>query len=226
MSLRTATFTEPRSISDVLKFELGTYCRDTITIASGAGVVDFGTVLGKITLGAVSVAAKSGGNTGNGTFTLDATTPKIAGAQVGVYRVTCITAASDGGTFRVQDPSGVVLGDVAVAATFSNQINFVIADGAADFIVGDAFDVTVAAGSGKYVPADNTRIDGAQVAAAVLLSRVDATSADKTAIGLTRGPAEVSRLGLLWSAALNTTPERDLAITQLAALGIITRQTA
>ncbi len=48
--LRTMTFNEPKAISDVLKYEdEGTYSRDTVVIASGAGVLDFGTVLGKIT---------------------------------------------------------------------------------------------------------------------------------------------------------------------------------
>lgn len=89
-------------------------------------------------------AAKSGGNTGTGALTMDATTPVLSGAVDGVYTVRCITAATDSGTFRVTAPNGTVLGDVAVGATFANQVKFAIADGGTDFIVGDGFDITVA----------------------------------------------------------------------------------
>jgi len=89
-------------------------------------------------------AAKSGGNTGGGTITMDITTPVGAGAKEGVYTVRCIAAASNSGTFRVLDPDGFNLGDIAVGGTFDNDIKFVIADVGTDFIVGDGFDVTVA----------------------------------------------------------------------------------
>lgn len=102
--------------------------------------------------GSAASAAKSGGNTGGGTLTLDATTPVLAGAKVGVYTVRCIAAATDSGTFRVTDPDGFVIGDVAVGATFANDIKFAIADGAPDFVVGDGFDITVSG---------NTLISGA-----------------------------------------------------------------
>lgn len=48
--LRVTTFAEPVNISDVIKMEAeGTYCRELVTIVSGAGVLAIGTVLGKIT---------------------------------------------------------------------------------------------------------------------------------------------------------------------------------
>ncbi len=96
----------------------------------------------------VSAAAHAGG-TGNGTITMDVTTPLLTNAQSGVYTAKCITAATNGGTFRVADPHGNVLGDVAVGATFANQVKFVIADGSTDFIVGDQFDITVAIDVGR-----------------------------------------------------------------------------
>jgi hypothetical protein len=162
--------------------------RKPVTIASGAGSLVKGTVLGKITKGAVSSAAKSGGNAANtGALTLDATTPKLAGAKAGIYTVRCITAATNGGTFRVTDPNGNVLGDVAVGATFSNQIKFSIADGTQDFIVGEGFDITIAAGSGNYTAYDNDNVDGSETAAAVLSEDVDATSADVNAVAFVAG---------------------------------------
>jgi hypothetical protein len=104
--------------------------------------------LGTAAIAAAAARAAKAGNTGDGVMTLDATTPVLSGAQLGVYKAVCITAASNGGTFRVSDPLGNVLGDVAVGATFANQIKFAIADGSADFIVGDEIDVTV---SGRVV---------------------------------------------------------------------------
>lgn len=49
VALRTQTWNEPSNVSDVIKFEHPTYSRDLVTIASGAGVLEIGTVLGKIT---------------------------------------------------------------------------------------------------------------------------------------------------------------------------------
>jgi Bacteriophage lambda head decoration protein D len=136
-----------------------------------------GSVLGKITLGAVSET--HAGNTGTGAMTLDATTPKLANAQVGVYKAVCITAVENGGVFRVSDPMGNVLGDVAVGATFASQIKFSIAD-ATDFIVGDTFLITVAKGSEKYKLATSAAVDGSQYPDAVLAKDTDATGGDTT----------------------------------------------
>lgn len=92
-----------------------------------------------------AAAAKAGGNAANtGAITMDATTPVLTGAKPGVYTIRCIAAAANSGTFRVEDPDGFVKGDVAVGATFSDDIKFSIADGSQDFIVGEGFDVTVA----------------------------------------------------------------------------------
>lgn len=158
-----------------------------VTILSGEGALAIGTVLGKIKLGASSSAAKSGGNTGNGTLTLDATTPILANAQTGIYQVRCIATATDGGTFRVTGPKGNVLGDVAVGATFGNQIKFAIADGSTDFAAGDGFDITIAQGSGKYRAYDDDNVDGSQDAALILADAVDATSADQKATAYATG---------------------------------------
>jgi len=152
-----------------------------------SGILAIGTLLGKILLGTASSAAKSGGNTGQGTLTLDGTTPILANAKAGIYTVRCIAAASGGGTFRVTDPFGHVLGDVAVGATFANQIKFVIANGDPDFIVGDGFDITIAEGSGKYKAYDKDNVDGSQYPELILTEEVDATSADVKTTGYASG---------------------------------------
>lgn len=230
VALRTTSFTEPAAVSDVLKYELGNICREVITVLDGTAAFAIGMVLGKISKAAATAAAKSGGNTGNGTLTIDATTPTKAGAKVGVYTVRCIAAAANNGTFRVTDPDGFVIGDVVMAGgagAFDNDVKFALADGSSDFIVGDGFDITVAAGSGKYVPHDPTGNDGREIASAVALQPVDASEADVTdVVVLARGPAEVSNTGLKWHSSVDNNTKKGNAIAQLAALGIITRRGA
>jgi hypothetical protein len=123
-----------------------------VSITAGGG-----TVGGRSTTASTStVAAKAGGNTGNGTCIKDGTTPLLTGYQDGVYTIICTVAATNNGTFRITDPKGSVLGDLVMsggAGTFSNQIKFALADGATDFIVGDGFTFTVNAGR---VTADGT----------------------------------------------------------------------
>lgn len=258
-----------------------------ITLKSGAGALLRGTVVGKIGIGGATAAAKSGGNTGNGTCTPDVTTPVLVGAKVGVYQVrcsaraataasvasagvataatgntgngtvtatpatgagcqagtyraVCVVAASNGGTFdvfapdgseigkaavgtpftthltftiadgsadwivgdainitvavgeydetfRVTDPDGIVLGYLTVtgpsgSTTFSDAIKFAIADGSTDFIVGDGFDITVAAGSAKYLKSLSAAVDGSQAPDGVLAEDADATSGDAQAM--------------------------------------------
>lgn len=95
--------------------------------------------------GTASSAAKSGGNTGGGTLTMDATTPVLAGAKAGVYTVRCIATNTNGGQFIVVAPDGISLGQAIVGTTFSNQVKFALADLGTDFAVGDGFDITVTA---------------------------------------------------------------------------------
>lgn len=208
------------------------YSREKITVLAGASaarVLTNGMVLGKITLGTVTAAANgagtAGANTGNGTCTPDTTTPTLAGAQVGVYTAMCIAAATNSGTFRVTDPQGNVLGDVAVGGTWANQIKFVIADGAQDFIVGDGFKLTVAAGSGKFVQMSLTATDGSQVAAGILVSDVTAPDGvDATGVAVVRD-AIVSKSQLVWPATA-TDAQKATALAALKALGIIARDAA
>lgn len=184
-----------------------------------------GTVMGQVTLGAATSAAKSGGNTGNGTLTLDATTPIVAGAKAGVYQVRFTAAATNNGTFTVTDPDGFSLGQVIMsggAGSFSNDIKFAIADGSTDFAVGDGFDITIAAGSGKYKAYDPTAHDGTQIATAIVFGKADASSADKHATAIVRS-AEVNKLELVWGSNVTTDNHKTTAYTQLAAIGIIGR---
>lgn len=163
-----------------------------VTVMSGQNIVR-GAVLGKILLAAASTAFTG---TGNGAISMDATTPVLTGAKPGAYTATCITAAANGGTFRVEDPDGNVLGDVAVGATFADDIKFVIADGATDFIVGDKFTITLAAGSGKYKLSAAAATDGSQTPDLISGEDVDASQADKTGLAYARGDFNANALTL------------------------------
>jgi hypothetical protein len=214
LTLKTAT--------DVVKTEgPNRSSRDEGILASGSDVVECGTVLGKIGVGAAVSATKSGGNTGTGTLTLDATNPVRDGAKVGVYRVRLKTAAANGGVWAVTDPEGYDLGEVAVGAAFDNDLKFVTADGATDFIVGDGFDVTVALGSGKWAPLDFAAEDGSQHAGAILLEKADASDADARVV-LLRRSAEVVSQALVWPVGA-TTLQKNAALAALEARGIVAR---
>lgn len=47
--LESSSVTEPKTVSDVVKFDLGDYSRETVTIASGNGIISIGEVLGLVT---------------------------------------------------------------------------------------------------------------------------------------------------------------------------------
>lgn len=208
-------------ISDSAGATGGMRSREVGTLAVGT-LGKSGMVCGLIALGAATAAAKSGGNAANtGALTMDVTTPVLPGAKSGVYTVRCITAASNGGTFRVEDPNGDVIGEVAVGATFSDDIKFVIADGAQDFIVGEGFDITVAVGSGHYTPLDTTKANGAEIAAAILFSNVDASSAAAKAVFSVR-ETEANDAELIWPDGISG-GNKAAAIAALKAKGIIVR---
>lgn len=165
---------------------------DQITLITGQNLAR-GSLLGKITIGAAVAAAKGGGNTGNGTLVMDVVTPILVGCQVGVYQVRCVEAVANGGKFTVVGPDGKLVGYIIIPAgagnniAFADQIKFVLTDGAADFIVGDGFDVTVAAGSGKYTLSLAAAVDGSATPDAVLSEDTDATLADKLTVAYKAG---------------------------------------
>lgn len=49
--LETSIVEEPKVVSDLVKFDLGDYSRESVTIASGNGIISIGEVLGQITAG-------------------------------------------------------------------------------------------------------------------------------------------------------------------------------
>jgi hypothetical protein len=236
MSLPVYRHTAPKTLGSWLRYELSPdYCRDAVTLLAGSGaarVIANGTPLGAIVpVLEATAAAKSGGNAaGTGALTLDATTPVLAGAKVGVYAVRCIAAATNGGTFRVTDPDGDVIGDVAVGATFASQVKFSVADGAQDFVVGEGFDITVAsdtddANAGKRKAWSPTATDGSQIITGIAVNDAEAADGVDNAGGLVelaRGPAVVLASQITWPAGV-TDSQKAAAIAALALRGIVCR---
>lgn len=194
----------------------GSLSRETVTVLSGQTLKP-GHVLGKVTVGSATGAAV-GGNTGNGTI---GTVSAGDTAKAGVYQVICIEPASNSGTFEVEDPDGVIIGRAVVASAFAGAVNFTIADGATDFVAGDRFTVTVAAGSGKYKEYNPANTDGSQVAVALSLDAVNASGSDAEGVIIARH-AEVNAAELIWFSGADTN-QKAAGQAQLATHTIIAR---
>ena len=186
----------------------GTYTVDTSQTASSTTV----------TASAASSAAYAG-NTGNGA--MGAITVS-AGAKLGAYKLTIVDPGANVGNFIVEDPAGVFVGQGDVAAAFSaGGLAFTLADGSTDFVAGDGFTITVAAGDGKYAPYDDDNTDGTEVATAIAYDEVDATSADKQVAVIFRN-AEVKLSALQW-AATNDATDKTNGLADLVAKNIVAR---
>jgi hypothetical protein len=191
------TFTEGNHQGEYLLRDEGYLSRDTVTVTQTGVALASGTVLGQVTLGTATSAAKSG-NTGNGT--MGAVTVG-AGALPGVYTLTIVEPGTNVGTFTLENPRGEPLKTGVVATAYSDGgLGFTLADGSTDFASGDQFLITVAAGSGKYKARADAATDGSAVAAAVLYTELPAQTGDFKAVATTR-IAEVSSAKLVGSNA-------------------------
>lgn len=143
---------------------------ETAVVKSGEGVLAEGQVVGRV----LTATAAAATNTGDGAISA---VTLGAHAQLGVYTLICIAAATNLGTFAVYAPDGSRLRDLTVGTAYADQIGLTVADGSADWIVGDDITVTVA-DSGKWRAYDADNTDGSQAPAGILAVGVDATSAD------------------------------------------------
>lgn len=198
----------------------GSRSRENVTVLSGENLL-VGHVLGRrLVSPTFGAAAALGTNVGNGVFgTVTAATN--LGAQRGTYRIVMTEPTTNLGTFEVFDPSGLVVGDGVVGTAFDNQIQFTIADGGTDFVAGDAFTVAVTGGTYKVKEYDPADADGGQRPYGVLLSAVNATSADKAGVAVVRD-AEVRSGDLSWFSGASAT-QKETAQDVLAAAGLIVR---
>lgn len=234
MSLPYYSIAGHKRVSDLVKYETHPeFCREGYTLLAGSGAerhVDVGTVLAmSYGSGAVSVTtAADAGNTGNGTLTL-ADPAHTSAVKPGDYTVVCTTGGVDGASkFRVEDPEGNQVGTATGGTAFAKQIRFTVAGGAANFVEGDRFTVSVAIdigdASNKIVAWDPAATDGTERIWGLGLNRVTAPDGvDATdGLALRRGPAVVVGGAIAWPAAI-TADEKAEAILALEERGIVVR---
>ena len=143
-----------------------------------------GSVLGKITLGAATVAADPG-NTGDGAAGAVTLGSK---AKAGDYLVECVEAVNGAARFQVTDPDGDRLADLVEAVAYDTEhIKLTVADADTEFVAGDKFTVTVPDGSGKYLLSLAAAVDGSQHPQGILVNDTDASLADAEALMYTSG---------------------------------------
>jgi len=215
------TRTERRHASEFVVSEANRgRSRASVTVAAGQSL-QAGHVLGRIEVDTADIAAAAvAGNTGDGAIAL-ADPAFAAGIVAGVYIVTITEAAPDGGSFEVQDPAGAAVGAGEVGTLFDDVVRFTLSDGAVDFAVGDAFEITVGEGSRHVAEYDPAAADGTQTAVAVLLTPGDAAGGAVRASALVRD-AEVARAALEWFDGA-TAPQKATGEAELAAVGIVAR---
>jgi hypothetical protein len=169
----------------------------TETIRGGGAAIRairVGMVLGRQLFGAPAIGAAVGAGDGAlGALALGRQ------AKVGDYVLTCIEAAANGGRFQVVDPEGLALADALVGVAYASpQIAFTVADGAADFVVGDTITVTVPAGDGKLAQIDPAATDGTQIAAAIATERLDVPVGTDMMTSPVISDAAVLETALVW----------------------------
>lgn len=214
--------TEGFRLSNLNKAELWDskgYCRNVVTVNEAtAKEYLVGTVLGRVISGATATAVAGSGNTGDGAM---GAITVAAPAMVGEYRLVIIAAATNAGTFLVSDPKGVLVGSGTVGSAFSaGGLTFTLADGAADFVVGDSFTITVV-GSYKYKIAVETATDGSRTPDAVVIAEYSvAATTDTKVLVMEKGPAVLSKGALELDASFNDDTKKAFAYAALDAKGI------
>ena len=144
---------------------------------TGSAPLPRGTILGKTTAPTLTGAAKTGGNTGNGTISAVS-----AGeyAQTGVYSIT-LTSPTAFNVLGAPNSSGIAdsLGSGVVGTPFSSfggVINFLLTAGSTAFVAGDGFTITNPGASGLWKLSVATASDGSQKPSGVLVDYADPTS--------------------------------------------------
>ena len=220
-------YSESTNLGDVLKCEApNLYSREAVTVLAGGGaerVLKAGAVIAERIRSQVTVTAGDG-NTGDGEAT-PADPPLGALAEAGIYRLACITAGADGGTFQVLNPKGYVLPDLTVGDAYeSDHFNLTVADGAADFVVGDTFTIEVS-GDGKVVGLDPAAVDGTAEAIGIVAYDVTTPDGTDTEVTAILRDAVLADRAIVWPAGIGETA-RAVAIANLEARGILVRKAA
>lgn len=211
------TFTEKTHTGGfVLSLANGNLSMENGVLNSGQNLAA-GTVLGRILTAGSATAV--GTPTGNGAITVGAAIG--AATLIGTYKLVCVAASTNAGTFNFYAPDGTLIRQITVGggATSSDHLTITIADGAADFAVNDTW--TIAVTGGDYSQLALAGTDGTQIAAGVLYGAVDASAAD-TACALVAREATLIGAELTWPASI-TAGQKATATAQLARNAIVLR---
>ena len=214
-------------LGDVLKCEApNLYSREAVTVLAGDGedrMLKVGAVIARRTRSTVTVTADEG-NTGDGEATLS--DPALGAlAEAGIYRLACITAGADGGTFQVLSPRGYVLPNLAVGTAYEGgHLNLTVADGAADFVAGDSFAIEIS-GDGKVAGLDPTAVDGTAEAIGIVAFDVTAPDGADTEVTAILRDAVLADRAIVWPAGIGEA-RKKAAIADLQVRGILVRKAA
>lgn len=233
MNMTVLKYAGPKRLSQLVKWEgFPDFCRQTYTLLAGSGAareIAIGTMLAMVYgSGAVSAAAATAAeNTGDGVLTL--ADPATTGAvKPGVYTAVCTTGGADGvSKFRVEDPEGSHVGTATGGTAFAKHIRFTIAGGAADFVEGDKFSVTVTVDIGdatnKIVAWDPAASDGTERIWGIAINKVTAPDGIDNADGLAlRRDAILFNGAIEWPDGI-TAAQKESAINELADMRLLVR---
>lgn len=211
----TALTQSARSAEFLLSEAPGSLSREAVTLKSGAGNLAAGTVLGRVTKGAVT-AVGTASTAGNGDFVAESVSATTA-AQPGTYQLVALSEDEA----LLYAPDGAFLGQYAIGEAYSGGGLAFDTEGTWDAGDTATIVVAIAAGSGECKAYDDDNTDGSDTAVGVLLAATDASSAAQEAVMIAR-LAEVSAAKLVW-AATNDANDKTAGLADLAALNIIAR---
>lgn len=193
-----------------------------VVILAGSGaarVLTAGMIVGRSIASPTATAVAKTGNIGNGAM---GAITVFGQAKLGRYFLRIHTASANAGGFHVWDPAGLFVGSGNVAALFNQGgLSFTLADGATDFVAGDAFEILIS-GSHKYAQLSAADTTGYQDAAGVLLADVTAPDGVDAKGAIVARDAEVTAAELVWPAGVSAAFKASRLI-QLEQLGIFAR---
>lgn len=206
--MTTPLYNSPQIVDFVISEGDDFLSRDNAVVTQTGTAIKSGTILTQVDTGTGAFAMDAGatGNPTSGAITVGAAA--IPGAYVIEF-----TAATK---FTVEAPNGVTIGTGTLGAAFSaGGLGFTLTAGGTAAVAGDTAKITVAAGTGKYIP--YTAGGAAGVASAILYTGLPAATGDKKVVVFNKD-IEVSRDKLT---GLDATAE-----AQLRLVGIRVRGTA
>jgi len=215
--------TEGRRPGEAIMSEANFHRSRNNVVVAPEQTIEANALLAKKAVAAGVVVTQSFAGTGNGILTL--ANPAVSSkVKDGVYTAVCVTAASDGGTFRVEDPNGKFIGNATVGQAFDKEVKFTIADGSVDFAAGAIFSLTVEADAVdfQHVGFDPTASDGSEVPVAYSIYPVETGDDETKKTAVIDRDAELNGHCIAWPEGITPAQMAD-AEQALLAIGIKVR---